>query len=519
MRPLTLPLIAAAEGFGSLGIEVIALRRLVPHLGSSIVVTAPTIGLFLLALAFGYASGARIAQPALARIGRNFLVAALLAGVGLSRVGVDALFGAASDPWLAYGLLMAVVVCPAAYLLAQAVPLVAGALGGAGPVGEGRGGEGPAAGEGRRDGEGRTVGEASGAALTASTAGSVAAAAGLSLLVMPWLGVSAAVAACVVSLCAGAWLAWRAARRELAEAQAGGPVSASASISASASAPPQAAPVRGARTLAGGGPGPLAPVALGLVLVAANLWPAAGLTETAYADYRVVPVELHRLPAGGTAPASQFVVNGQRASSLDASQPPRRSPYIERIAALLREEPGLARGEVLVLGAGGFTLSLGDERHRYTYVDIDPAIRAIAEREFLHGAVQGEFVADDARRFVARAGRRYDAVVVDVFSAHASVPAHLVTLEFWSALPGVLAEGGLVVVNLILEPSLQSAYARNLLATIERALGRCAVEVLNRRQHESNVIVACRPSAGAPPVELYVDERNPADLQRGTRGY
>jgi hypothetical protein len=36
-----------------------------------------------------------------------------------------------------------------------------------------------------------------------------------------------------------------------------------------------------------------------------------------------------------------------------------------------------------VLGAGGFTLSHREPLNRYTYVDIDPAIRAIAEREFL----------------------------------------------------------------------------------------------------------------------------------------
>ncbi|TXT27717.1 MAG: hypothetical protein FD131_3658, partial [Rhodocyclaceae bacterium] len=54
------------EGFCSLGAEVIALRRLVPHIGSSIVVTAPTIGFFLLALALGYASGAKVAGNYLA---------------------------------------------------------------------------------------------------------------------------------------------------------------------------------------------------------------------------------------------------------------------------------------------------------------------------------------------------------------------------------------------------------------------------------------------------------------------
>jgi predicted membrane-bound spermidine synthase len=50
-------LIVFIEGFCSLGAEVIALRRLVPHVGSAIVVTAPTIGFFLLALALGYAAG------------------------------------------------------------------------------------------------------------------------------------------------------------------------------------------------------------------------------------------------------------------------------------------------------------------------------------------------------------------------------------------------------------------------------------------------------------------------------
>ena len=64
------------EGFCSLGAEVIALRRLVPHIGSSIVVTAPTIGFFLLALALGYASGAKVSGNYLTIVARNFLIAA-----------------------------------------------------------------------------------------------------------------------------------------------------------------------------------------------------------------------------------------------------------------------------------------------------------------------------------------------------------------------------------------------------------------------------------------------------------
>lgn len=80
------------EGFCSLGAEVIALRRLVPHIGSSIIVTAPTIGFFLLALALGYASGARVAADFQRIVARNFLISAVLAGLGLAGLSVDWMF-------------------------------------------------------------------------------------------------------------------------------------------------------------------------------------------------------------------------------------------------------------------------------------------------------------------------------------------------------------------------------------------------------------------------------------------
>ena len=81
MPRLLIYAIVFIEGFSSLGAEVIALRRLLPHVGSSIVVTAPTIGFFLLALALGYASGARVAGNYQAAVARNFLISAALAGV------------------------------------------------------------------------------------------------------------------------------------------------------------------------------------------------------------------------------------------------------------------------------------------------------------------------------------------------------------------------------------------------------------------------------------------------------
>lgn len=112
------------EGFCSLGAEIIALRRLVPHVGSAIVVTAPTIAFFLLALALGYAAGARVATNYLAVVARNFVISAALAGIGLAGVSVDWLFAHLQPPLIAYFIFIGGVLCPLAWLLGQTVPIL-----------------------------------------------------------------------------------------------------------------------------------------------------------------------------------------------------------------------------------------------------------------------------------------------------------------------------------------------------------------------------------------------------------
>ena len=457
MSNLLLMFIVFIEGFASLGVEVIALRRLVPHVGSSITVTAPTIGLFLAALAMGYWSGGRIQDRFLERVLRNFLFAAFIAGVGLSSLVVQAIFAGIGQPVVSYLVFMVCVVCPPAWLLAQTVPLLTNVI--------------------HRD----RAGAASGAALTASTAGSVLGASVLSLVVMQLLGVSAAVLLCCATLCVGVAIGARPPRR-------------------------------------------WAPVASASLLMAALAWfnlvPKLNALETAYADYRTRTVGVDLLPPGYVAPGRVFMVNEQRASMLDAGTPARRAPYIERMHRMLVDELRLQGKQVLVLGAGGFTLSAGETANQYTYVDIDPSIRAVAERDFLKAPINGTFVVDDARRFVAQTERRFDAIVVDVYSAHASIPGHLVTTEFWRSLPRALERDGMVMINLVLDSKLQAPFARGVLATIEQSLGRCAVEVLDRTLAVSNVAVFCQPGAMPTAVaSLYTDERNRVDLDRGLYGF
>lgn len=444
MSPRLIYAIVFIEGFCSLGAEVIALRRLVPHVGSAIVVTAPTIGFFLLALALGYAAGGRIADDYRRVVRNNFLLAAALAGIGLSGPAIDLAFAHLQPAPIAYLAFVGGVMCPIAWLLGQTVPVLTNLL------------------------ASERVGEASGNALYWSTLGSFLGSLGLSLGMMQWLGVSSAVFVCGLGLAAGA-------------------------------------------LLLAGRDGKFWLLA-GLTVVASlavNLQHAVN-ADTAYAEYRVTTVDLP-----GQQNPRAFKANQSVASLLDDSEPPRTTRYVEHLRRVLRYELGFREREILVLGAGGFTLSLADPDNRYTYVDIDPAIRDIAERDFLKRPAGGEFIVDDARRFVAASERRFDAVVVDVYSSHTSIPSHLVTQEFWAGLRRVLRDGhGIVLANLILDGKLETPLARNLLATIESVYGRCAVEVLHKGKPLANVEVLCFASSQPAATGIYRDELNRADSDR-----
>jgi predicted membrane-bound spermidine synthase len=429
------------EGFCSLGAEVIALRRLLPYLGSAIVVTAPTIGFFLLALALGYASGAKVASNYQTVVRRNFMIAALLAGVGLSAISVDGLFTYFQPAAIAYLFFIGGVLCPLAWLLGQTVPILTNLM--------------------KHD----RAGEASGMALYWSTLGSFLGSISLSLVIMQWLGVSAAVFACALGLAIGALL------------------------------------LSGKRLK-------ILCFSLSTVAIAAVFNLQHQVTaDTAYAEYIISQV---RLPNQQQPRA--FWVNKSMASLIDDAEPPNYTRYIKHLRSVLLDELGFTDKQILVLGAGGFTLSHREPLNHYTYVDIDPAIRGIAETHFLHEAIRGEFIVDDARRFIDTTERKFDAVVVDVFSSHHSIPSHLVTREFWAGTRRALKPEGVLLANLILDGKLESAYARNLLATIENIFGRCAVEVLHKSKSLANVEVICFATSQPQTSGIYVDEKNRADF-------
>lgn len=123
--------------------------------------------------------------------------------------------------------------------------------------------------------------------------------------------------------------------------------------------------------------------------------------------------------------------------------------------------------DILVLGAGGFTVGHPDNRNNYTFVDIDRAMLKVAEKYFLRKKLSEnkKFVVQDAGQFLKTADKKYDLIIMDVFSRW-SIPESAITVEFMSRMRSRLLPGGIIVMNIIANPTFGDTFARKLDNTI-----------------------------------------------------
>ena len=116
------------EGFVSVSLQMIALRQIVPFVGSSVPVTSIVITGFLVALALGYRAGGRHSGGLIIRLERNLLIVAGLIGLALSYVVAGLLFETAFHlvryPLIAVTLYVVLLLMPVVYLLSETVVLL-----------------------------------------------------------------------------------------------------------------------------------------------------------------------------------------------------------------------------------------------------------------------------------------------------------------------------------------------------------------------------------------------------------
>lgn len=185
--------------------------------------------------------------------------------------------------------------------------------------------------------------------------------------------------------------------------------------------------------------------------------------DTFYGALRVVEYE------GAELRTRELVVDGAIQGGVDARTGQSIYEYAYALQWMPRVlHPGGRTALVVGLGAGIVPAWFESQGVRCDVVDIDPAVLAAA-RSFFGFHVSGEIFLEDGRSHLERSAKRYDYVVLDIFSGD-STPLHLLSREALAAAADRLAPDGVLAVNLIGSTRREPFVAASVVATLRTVL-------------------------------------------------
>lgn len=457
MHPFILWLIVGVEGFVALAAQMLTIRQLMPFVGNNVIVTSLIIGFFLLALAIGYWEGGRVEQDAAKRLIRNFSVSGLWLGMGLSYVFLAFWFfwGARTVTSNLYFLLIA-------YLFLVTVPPVYW-LGQTVPIVM------------NLWKDKLRAGAIGGRVLQLSTLGSFLGAVLTSVILMNFLGLGWTIFITSSLLLILAWILCLKETHRL-----------------------------------------LASCAL-VFFISGLFWlNVLGTQRIFVATNNYGQYQVFNNIAVENTEGKMLVINNS-ASSLITEQS-KGFPYIERIKQIIFTDMQLRDQNILVLGAGGFTFSAENTYNNHiTYVDVDPAIESIVKKSYLN-TINGKFVAADARVFVQNTAEHFAAVVIDVYSNQTTIPAHLLTVEFFAAINKVLTQQGVAVFNIVANAMLDDPYSLAIDSGLRAVFKNCVIFPQHYLDAATNIVYACEKNENLQIENLlankkthyYTDDHNQA---------
>ena len=452
------------EGFSTLAVEVIAIRLAIPVVGSSITLTGVMLGVVLFALSAGYWRGGTLSArwdlaQTRAALARNLFVAAVLYGTLAFPLEASLLekcldFGLALP--LAIGAAATLLFLAPIYLASQTVPMLAELT--------------------NLDGK---AGKASGKVLFFSTLGSVAG----GIVTPVWLFPTIGVARSTYVVC--------------------GLLAAAAAVMAFGQF----------RAIQAAGAG----VAAMLAAVSAHAFAAPDHDlfsfDSAYQSIHIVEEK----DPGGRA-QRVLIMSGSRSSGVYEDNGETSFEYVRAAEKALAE---ISPEAVLVIGAAGFTFPRDAARlpavKRVDAVDVDPVVRRVAESEFLRQPLPSKvrFLPLSARYAVRKLradGAQYGFTLVDAYFRQ-GIPDELVTVEFFKDTRLVSEH---TAVNVVMDRTMNSAFARNLLTSFREAFGAAwTKDVKPGGDDLTNILVTSWPTSGSRAWngsgQVYRDDKITAD--------
>ncbi len=191
--------------------------------------------------------------------------------------------------------------------------------------------------------------------------------------------------------------------------------------------------------------------------------------------------------------------------------------FMEHIAidSIPKEDPAK---DILVIGAGAFTLGHGDLKNNYTFVDIDKDLKPVAEQYILKEKLPPNvtFYPEEARAFLMREKKKYDIIVLDTYFGFMTIPEHLMTADYFLQIKNHIKEGGLVLTNLVVSPNMTNPLSQNLYNTFHAVFPHTTMEVIGHNHHLwdkdtnalENVIYIYKHNENARTDTIYTDNKN-----------
>ncbi len=146
--------------------------------------------------------------------------------------------------------------------------------------------------------------------------------------------------------------------------------------------------------------------------------------------------------------------------------------------------------DILVLGAGGFTIGLNDNKNNYVFVDVEKNLKTISEENFLLQPLgkNKKFIFQDAYLFMLNETNKYDIIVVDVYSSLQSIPLNFVTANFLNMVKEHLKPHGIMIANIITSPTFKNKFSQRLDNTFRYVFKHNLTrQVINYNSDKSNV--------------------------------
>lgn len=151
--------------------------------------------------------------------------------------------------------------------------------------------------------------------------------------------------------------------------------------------------------------------------------------------------------------------------------------------------------DILILGAGGFTIGIEDNINNYTFVDIDKTLKKISEEKFL-GKKLGEnkkFVVQDANQFLKNSDKKYDIIILDTYSSLSMIPFDLIQEEYFQRAKNRLNENGILIINSIVKSNFSNDFSKKFDNTIRKVfntnLQRQTVGAFNPWNNNNNNVL------------------------------